>query len=213
MTTEKTKRNIWKWLFFTLLVINILAISWIVTLYYGEPETPIFQLANEAKEAEELEFKIETDKKNLNHFINRYLEELTKGDPISYSVLLDKKVRLAGSIHAFGQEIPATVVLEPIVQENGDLLLQLESISLGRLQLPNRHVLEYIASNYHMPDWIQVNPEREDIYVAITDITKDRKVGVRAEAFDLENNHISFSIHTRYEVLPFNNESVLRYLK
>lgn len=213
MTTKGKKRNIWKWLFFSLLTLNVLFIGWIVTLYYGDPETPIFQLADEAREEEDLEFHIETNKKNLNNLINRYLEELTKDEAISYSVLLDKKVRLAGNIHAFGQEIPATIVLEPMVQKNGDLLLKLESISLGRLQLPNRRVLEYIDSNYNMPDWIQVHPDREDIYVAITDITKNRQVKVKAEAFDLENDHISFSIHARYESLPFSNESVLRFLR
>ncbi|WP_240376923.1 YpmS family protein [Bacillus piscicola] len=206
------KHNIWKWLFFSLLAINAGVLFYLLLLFNSSPADPIFQTSRQ-EESTDVEFTIVSDKRNLNQLINRYLDQLSTSTSISYSVFLDKKVRLSGSIRAFNQEIPATVVLDPVVQKNGDLVLQQESISLGRLQLPNRKVLEYIQGNYEMPEWIEVNPDNENIYVAITEISKNDQIQVQAQQFDLDKDRISFSIHAPYETLPFNERKIMKYFK
>ncbi|MFB4163231.1 YpmS family protein [Alteribacillus sp. JSM 102045] len=212
MINRLKKYNLWKWLFITLSIVNIGVIIWLYLLFNSTPAEPIFP-QRESVEETDVEFSIVTDRDNLNQLINRYLDELSEGERASYSVELDSKVRLKGSVRAFNQQIPATVVLEPVVQENGDLVLQQESISLGKLQLPNRQVLGYIKKNYEMPEWIEVNPKREDIYVAVTDISNNQNIEVKAEQFNLTNDRISFSVHTPYESLPFNKNKIMNYFQ
>ncbi|SDI81930.1 YpmS family protein [Alteribacillus bidgolensis] len=212
MINRLKQQNVWKWLFIALFIINSGVIIWLFFLFNATPDEPIFPQREQVQETD-VEFSIVTDRENLNQLINRYLDELSEGERASYSVELDNKVRLKGSVRAFGQQIPATVILEPEVQENGDLLLKQESISLGKLQLPNRQVLGYIKKNYEMPGWIEVNPDREDIYVAVTDISSYQNIEVKAEQFNLTNDRIAFSIHTPYESLPFNKNKIMNYFQ
>ncbi|MFZ4454114.1 YpmS family protein [Salibacterium aidingense] len=209
---KKIKATVlWKWLFISLLTINLGVILWLFLVLNVPPADPISPSANETEE-KDVAFTIESDKENLNQLIEQYISQLPQSQKVSYSVDLNNTVELSGSVQAFNQQIPATVQLEPEVQENGDLLLQQESIRLGRLQLPNSQVLQYIKRNYEMPEWIEVNPGRENIYVAVTDISNGN-IQVRAEQFDLENDEISFSVHAPYESLPFNQRTIMNYIQ
>ncbi|SDH25548.1 Uncharacterized protein YpmS [Alteribacillus persepolensis] len=212
MITRLKRMNRWKISFFLLLAVNIVVMFWLYMQFNADPDEPIFLPRNQS-EATDVEFSIVTDKNNLNQLINRYINEFYDGQRAPYSIELDDGVHLSGSIRAFGQQIPATVVLKPLVQENGDLVLKQESISLGQLQLPNRQVLNYIKKNYEMPEWIEVNPDREDIYVAVTEISNSQNIEVKAEQFSLTNDRISFSIHTSYESLPFNKNTIMNYFQ
>lgn len=204
--------NTWKCLFFFLLFLNTVVIFYLILLFQSAPDDDFLPTSPSRQDAD-MEFTIVSDKKNLNELINRYLSELTEGQSISYNVHLGNRVNLAGSIRAFSQEIPALVILDPIVQENGDLILQQESISLGRLQLPNRKVLEYIEANYEMPEWIEVDPEKELIYVAVTEISKNENIHIEANQFNLESDRISFSVQAPYQSLPFNKRKIMNYFE
>ncbi|RSL30607.1 DUF2140 family protein [Salibacterium salarium] len=212
MNNKMKKIKIWKWLFLSLLTINLGVILWLVLVFRVPPTDPISPSNNQSEEAD-VEFSIESDKENLNQLIEQYIDQLPQNQNVSYSVDLNNTVELTGSVQAFSQQIPATVKFVPEVQENGDLILKQDSIRLGLLELPNSQVLKYIKNNYEMPEWIEVNPSRENIYVAITDISTNNNIRVRAEQFDLENDEISFSVHTPYESLPFNQNTIMNYFK
>ncbi|MFB5662452.1 YpmS family protein [Alteribacillus sp. HJP-4] len=212
MTNQITMHRKWKWLFISLAAINVGVIIYLMLLFNASPAEPMFPTEEDAVETD-VEFSISSDKNNLNHLIDRYISQLSTKGNSNYTVELNNKVKLEGSMKAFDQQIPATVILEPKVQENGDLILEQESISLGQLQLPNRNVLQYIKSNYEMPDWIEVNPDRENIYVSVTEISSKPNIQVKAEEFDLKNDRISFSVHTTYESLPFNERKIMNYFQ
>ncbi|MDQ0297753.1 uncharacterized protein YpmS [Salibacterium salarium] len=212
MNDKMKKIKIWKWLFLSLLTINLGVILWLVLVFRVPPTDPISPSNNQSEEAD-VEFSIESDKENLNQLIEQYINQLPQNQNVSYSVDLNNTVELTGAVQAFSQQIPATVKFVPEVQENGDLILKQDSIRLGLLELPNSQVLKYIKNNYEMPEWIEVNPSRENIYVAITDISTNNNIRVRAEQFDLENDEISFSVHTPYESLPFNQNTIMNYFQ
>lgn len=69
----------------------------------------------------------------MEQLANEYLKELSTQTVFDYSITLDRNVTLTGNIKAFEQVIPIKVELNPIVQENGDLVLEQERISLGQL--------------------------------------------------------------------------------
>ncbi|MGY4688300.1 YpmS family protein [Salibacterium sp. K-3] len=211
MTRTINKKAVWKWLFLSLFTVNLGVVLWLFLVLNVPPSAPVPSSPGETDDRD-VAFTIESDRENLNQLIDEYISRLPQTQNVSYSVDLNTRVELSGSVKAFNQQIPATVKLVPEVQENGDLILQQESIRLGRLQLPNSQVLQYIKRNYEMPEWISVHPARENIYVAVTQISHS-SIQVRAEQFDLKNNEISFSVHAPYEFLPFNQNTIMNYLQ
>jgi uncharacterized protein YpmS len=184
----------WKALFFALLGFNLIFIFWILLLIFL-PFTPKEPIPQKPLTTEEVaQFTISSSKQNLNKLVNTYLEELSNHTKIEYSVTIDNYVTLVGSIVAFERDIPLTVRFDPEVQKNGDLNLRVQSISLGRLELPNKRVLEYVKKNYPMPEWVIVNPAAESIYAAVTKMEMRSNFDVSVESFNLRENDLAFRI-------------------
>src|SRR5699024_9317139 len=101
----------------------------------------------------------------------------------------------------FSTTVPLSIHLEPEVQDNGDLVLRQKSISIGLLKLPNKKIMEYLKKYMPTPEWVTIDPKREEIYVAIAemDIKSNFQVGV--EQFNLDENLLSFRINVPYQTL------------
>ncbi|MFC0524270.1 YpmS family protein [Pontibacillus salicampi] len=192
--------NKWKALFWFLAFLNIAVLITIFLLLYV-PKTSTTLPEDTTVEGEKAEFTLMSTTENINELINSYLTELSKDQPLEYSVSLEDSVELNGTIEAFEKEIPLSMKFQPQVQKNGDLILEQKSITLGRLKLPNRKVLDYIKDNYPMPDWVIVNPDKENIYVAINQINTSYGVQVKASSFDLEKNQLAFKVTVPHETL------------
>src|SRR5699024_2983630 len=79
-------------------------------------------------EAEESsEFVVRTTKKNLNDLVNAYLDKLLRGTKHQYSISLEEDVHLLGELPIFSTSVPLSVHLEPIVQEDGNIILKQKS--------------------------------------------------------------------------------------
>src|SRR5699024_1465241 len=147
------------------------------------------------------QFVVRTTKQNLNNLVNAYLDKLLVNTDHVYSIHLDEDVQLFGELPLFSSTVPLLIHLEPIVQENGDLVLKQKSISVGQLQLPNKKIMQYIEKYLPVPEWVVINPKDEEIYVKVTEmeIKSNFKVGV--EQFDLEANNIAFEFDVPYQTL------------
>ncbi|MRG86317.1 YpmS family protein [Salinibacillus xinjiangensis] len=186
-------KNKWKIMFYGLAGFNIFIVIWLLLLILlpinGEEIKKIEDI-----DKGEAEFTISSTKENINKLVNTYLDELSKHSDINYSINIGENVQLIGTIVAFDREIPLTARFIPEVQDNGDLILNLESISLGRLELPNKKVLEYVKKNYPMPEWVVVNPGDENIYAAVTQMEMKSNFNVRVEQFNLTDENLAFKI-------------------
>src|SRR5699024_4793888 len=130
-----------------------------------------------------------------------YLENLLKGTEHSYEISLEDDVHLVGELPVFSSTVPLSVHLEPFVQDDGNVTLKVNSISLGLLELPNKKIMEYISDYLVMPEWVTVNPKEEEIYVAVTEMDIKSNFHVRAEVIDIEANNIAFKFFIPYETL------------
>lgn len=147
------------------------------------------------------EFIIRTTKKNLNELINAYMYEYLEGSKHKYRVTLDEDVELIGEIPVFSTTVPVSIKLEPIVQDNGDVILRQKSISLGLMELPNKKVMEYMDKYLPVPNWVTINPKLEEIHVAVTKMDIKSNFHVSVEQMDLEANNLAFKIKIPYETL------------
>lgn len=209
---DKSKEILWKRLFFTLLIINITFILIVITLVFFpiSESTPHLPKVYETEEDEGSEFIVRTTKRNLNELINAYLNKQLRHTQHQYHVLLEEDVQLFGELPVFSSTVPLFINFEPLVQKNGDIILKQKSISVGLLELPNKRIMSYVQKYLPMPEWVEVNPKEEEIYVSVTemDIKSNFKVGV--ERFDLDANNIAIKIKVPYETLgidPINEEN------
>ncbi|MDC3425755.1 YpmS family protein [Aquibacillus sp. 3ASR75-11] len=191
---DNRKKFTWKRLFYSLAGLNLFIVTVLLLMVFApspKVEDPDKEFIEEEAGAE---FTVNTTKANLNQLINAYMEKLFKGKRKDYFVTLEDDVQMSGSIKAFQTEIPISIRLEPIVEENGDMILKPTNISLGLLQLPNNKVLEYLKKNYPMPEWITVDPNKELIYVAVTQMEMKSNFKVKVEQFNPKNDAFSFKI-------------------
>ncbi|WP_037986090.1 YpmS family protein [Thalassobacillus devorans] len=198
-------KNKWKVLFLALAALNIGIIIWILALIFLPTSYTIVNVEDQQK-TEEAEFTIVSTKENLEQLVNEFLSQLPSDDDLNYSVSLERNVELKGNIKAFDQKIPLKMNFEPIVQENGDVVLQQEGISLGKLPLPNKKVLEYVNKSFDLPEWVIINPNEETIYVAVTEMKPASNFDLRVDRFNLKTNQLAFKIRVPNHSFRFAQE-------
>ncbi|RDW20470.1 YpmS family protein [Oceanobacillus chungangensis] len=193
------EKNKWKTLFYSLLALNIAFIILIAALVFWPGSRGDITLNEENEKNVSSEFFVRTTKKNLNDLINTYLAQLQKGSEHQYQVSLDDDVQLIGELPVFSTTVPLAVHLEPLVQENGDIILKLRSISVGLLELPNKIIMEFMKEYLSMPEWVTIVPNEEAIYLAVTEIKMKSNFHVAVEHIDLEANNLVFKINVPYQ--------------
>ncbi len=147
------------------------------------------------------EFVVRTTKENLNELVNAYIDQLLNDADHHYKVSLENDVHLIGELPVFSSTVPLSVHLEPIVQDNGNAVLKLRSISVGMLELPNKKIMEYMKQYLPMPEWVTIDPKNEEVYVAIDKMDIKSNFQVSIERFDLGANDLAFKIKVPYETL------------
>jgi uncharacterized protein YpmS len=204
--------NKWRTSFWLLALINLGIIIWLAALVFL-PSSYTLVNVDQQKESSDAEFTIVSTKENMEQLANEYLSELSTQTVFDYSISLDRNVTLSGNIRAFDQVIPINVELEPVVQKNGDLVLQQERISLGKLPLPNKKVLEFVKDNYNLPEWVIVNPNEENIYVAVTQMDTASNFNVKVDRFNLNSNQLSFKIAVPRDSFQFAQKVVQQHME
>ncbi|MBZ5753907.1 YpmS family protein [Metabacillus rhizolycopersici] len=185
----------WKCLFFSLLLINVvfLIIGTVLALQPSkEREYSILQ--KEWKESESLSIFVK--KEDINVLINKYLQTKINDLPLNLEVRLTDKVEVYGTIQAFGNELDISMNFRPEVQENGDILLKQESMSVGKMDFPVRPFLKYVNNKFSLPQWLQINAKEEFVYVALHEIEINRDFRVKLKKFNLEKNNIQLTFDT-----------------
>ncbi len=184
-------RNKWKTLFLILLGLNII----VCTVIYAYITVPVEKNSANKEEMplEGAPFKIEINKQDLNHVINHYLQDQVKG-PIEYQIILDENVNLYGTFPIFNNDVEMKVAFEPKALENGDLLLQEKSLSIGKLKLPASTVLKFVNDQYEFPDWVTIQPGEENVYMDFQKLKLKSDLKVRVNEFDLNRDQISFTL-------------------
>ncbi|WP_223701925.1 YpmS family protein [Sutcliffiella deserti] len=182
----------WKSAFITLFTLNIL-IALIALFLVMVPDHSKFKFTERADDRERVAFTIQSDKEDLNELIRFYLEKETRR-PLNYEVRLTDRVELKGAMTVFERDIPLTMTFIPEVQENGDVRLKQDSMSVGRLQVPVSMVLKYVGDNYPLPPWVRIVPSDQSIYVALNELELQSDTKVQFTKFNLENDEIEFKL-------------------
>lgn len=183
----------WKRLFFLLLGMNaiILIILFVlINLPIGDEQ----YFSTNLEKDKYAPLNIQTNKENLNQIINHYLDEEGLTGELDYKIILDEAVELYGYIPIFSQNVQLKLTFEPKALENGDIILQQKSISVGQLQLPVSYVLKLVNDHYQLPKWVLIQPNEEKIYVSLQAMKLKSDVKVKVDEFNLKDDDIRFTL-------------------
>ena len=97
------------------------------------------------------EFFIQTNKQDLNKLINHYIEKEGLNGPVHYNVLLTDEVELYGEVKVFSESMQLKMTFEPRALENGDLVLEQKTLSLGGVPVPVSYILTFIRDYINFP--------------------------------------------------------------
>lgn len=183
----------WKKLFFLLLSLIVIFIL-VIFILLKTPATEEKYIVENLNTDDYVPFKIQTDKQDLNKVINHYLKKEGLTGAIDYKVILNDEVELYGLIPVFSQDIQLKLTFEPQVLDNGDIVLQQKSISVGQLQLPVSYVLKFIGDNYKLPKGVTIHPNEEKIYVSLQKMKLKSDFKVKVDEFNLKNDDIRFTL-------------------
>lgn len=187
------KKNVWKTLFIVLLSINTLIIVGAgIMLFQMMNEKPIPESNFDGRNVSE--FTIRTEKQDLNKLINHYIEKEGLNGPIQYKILLTDEVELFGEVKVFSETMQLKMTFEPKALDNGDLILDQKSLSLGDVRLPVSYILQFIRDAYKLPDWVIIQPNEKQIYVALQKMRLNSGIGIKAEEFNLVEDRISMKM-------------------
>ncbi len=187
----------WKWLFIGLLSVNLLLVVIIIGLIF-QPADEVTPMKSGEIEGD-AELTILAKKEDLNILIDKYLKRELNNQPLNYDITLTDVVQLDGTIEVFGDDIDIRMTFTPEVQDNGDIVLEQETLSIGKIQLPVKTVLRYVNNNFNLPEWVTIDPKSESVYVALQEMELQTDFNVKVEKFDLENDDIRVKLISKKE--------------
>lgn len=198
---NKQSQRKWKRLFIGLFALNMLIVIVLISLiFWPVSSTPRPDVGEEHAQRSS-EFVVRTTKENLNELVNAYIEQLVNDSEHNYQISFEDDVHLIGELPVFSSTVPLSVHLEPFIQDNGNAVLKLRSISVGELKLPSKKIMEYMKKYLPMPEWVTIDPKDKEVYVAINDMEIRSNFKVNIERFDLEANDLAFKIKVPYQTL------------
>ena len=192
----------WKKRFIILITINIVLIVLFAMFVYSPiPKTELEESSQEYKSENSSEFIVRTTKQNVNNLVNAYIDKLLANSKHDYTINLEEDVQLLGELPIFSTSVPVLIHFDPVVQDNGDLVLEQKSISVGNLKLPNKKIMQYLKKYLPVPEWVIIQPDKESVYVKVSEMNIKSNFEVGVQRFDLDDNVIAFRIKVPYETL------------
>ncbi|WEV61137.1 YpmS family protein [Streptococcaceae bacterium ESL0729] len=188
-------KNIYKYLFLTLLAVNLFVGGFLAIKVFAPWSQPT--ISDESGVDHELEVatrvaQIGMTSSELNHVINYYLQKNYK--PSNYKLAVTDKITLSGSYQFFFAKFPLTMTFVPQVLDNGNIELDVDSLTAGSLNLPKDKALSYVKESYKFPNFIVVSPSKEKITIDLASLALDDDLLVEADQIDLKNEKIIFNL-------------------
>ncbi|WP_096188219.1 YpmS family protein [Evansella halocellulosilytica] len=184
--------NHWKIAFFSLISLIFLVITigiiWLnQALNIDEYERRDIPLS---EDAEGSVFHINTEKEDVNYWLQQQLEEETENE---FNLFLDDDVYFQTTINVYNMNIPIEMALTPAVTEAGNIELEEQYFRAGALELPSEHIFRILQSTVDFPEWIEVHPSERKLYINVRDEISEN-VQIKVQTFDLEENRIEIEV-------------------
>lgn len=185
--------NLWKIAFF---VLSGLIVSGIIVLVVflespgdSDPLPPLDQYTPKGSV-----LSVKATRNDLEGLANNYIRKAMKGEKLPVTMLIKDDVRLHSELTAFGITFPLMMHFDPVVLEDGNLMLKQTSMEIGELELPPSTVLSVLRDSVKLPPWMIVRPKEEEIFIHLSELEIAGDLQVRAKSVNLLNDNIELEV-------------------
>lgn len=185
--------NRWKVSFFLLAGIVIAVIVYLFMLIGTTSGSAPIPKAKEMTSASN-SLTVRATKKDFEGIANTFIHKAMKKEPLPVTMSVGEDIVLSTELIVFSYKLPVTMYFEPVVQEDGNLMLKQSSLEIGDLNLPPSTVLKVLKDSIDLPAWMIVRPKEEEIFIDLSDLPISGDLRVKAKQFNLKEDEIILEI-------------------
>ena len=190
-----TKLNPWKAAFLFLVAVLIGGFLLLFTRLTQERENVSQIIAENVVREGDPVITINSNKEQVNRFVDFYLADLQKDAEQQYQFVLKNEALLTGEFDLLGFPASFYLYFDPFVMANGNIQLKAKSLSIGALGLPINQVLKMIQNNSKIPEWIDIQPKEEMIILRLDQFELKNGMFFRADKINLVDNEIQLNVY------------------
>ncbi|MBY0223924.1 YpmS family protein [Mammaliicoccus sciuri] len=184
--------NYWKIAFFSLAGLIAASIVGLIIVIGNTASSPPLPESNASSKAG-YSLELNTTKENFEGIANTYIRKAVKGAlPVELEMRDD--VLLTSELTVFSYTLPLAMHFDPIVREDGNLILKQSSMELGDLNIPPSTVLKLLKNSVEFPPWMIVRPKEEEIFIDLQDLPISGDVKVKAKEVNLAEDEIILEV-------------------
>ena len=185
--------NRWKIGFFLLAGLVAAAIAYVVFLIGTPGESdPLPEM--EIVDPTDHVLTVRATKEDFEGIANTYIGKAVKGEPLPVTMEVDDDVMLLSKMTAFSLTFPIIMHFDPLVRDDGNLILKLSSMEIGQLNFAPSVILKILRDSVNLPPWMIVRPKEEEVFIDLSKIPLSGNLKVRAKTFNLADDEIILEI-------------------
>lgn len=195
---EKRSINWWKWAFLVLVVVLLVTggVIW-SKVTAPAPQTTVTRPIKPS----DTSVAVELNRNQVNALAANYLNRFLKGQQVKYHFIVGTKyATLTGDTKFMGIKVRFAINFIPEKTSEGNVLLRAKGLSVGKLNIPLKYVMGYIAKNYNIPKWVTINAKKQTILLDLNRYSKNRSLKYSAQEINMAAGRFKFLI-----TVPANN--------
>ncbi len=185
--------NLWKISFFVLAGLVVAAFAAVIVLIGSSAESvplPEMKVSNGSDNI----LTVSATKEDFEGIANTFIRKAVKGEPLPLTMKVEDDVILFSEMTVFSFTLPVIMHFDPIVREDGNLILKQSSMEIGQLNIPPSTVLKILRDSVKLPPWMIVRPKEEELFINLSEISVSGNLNVRAKTFNLADDEIILEI-------------------
>ncbi len=174
----------------TLFTVLILTIVIIVSRLFAEGESHSLPPAtSDGNLAELVTFQLDREQTNV------LLTDLVSEDEMPFQFQLEEDgIHLTGELDVLFSEVDIHMMFDPLVRDDGSLVLQANSLSAGVVSISASNALRMFNQFAELPEWIHIHPEDEAILLELNEMDELSPYGLQFKQVALADDQIELSL-------------------
>jgi uncharacterized protein YpmS len=185
--------NKWKIGFFLLAGLVAATVSAVIVLISSTSESVPLPDIDKRNMSDNV-LTVKATKENLEGIANTYVRKAVKGGPLPVTIKVSDEVLLFSEMTMFSYTVPVIMHFDPLVREDGNLILKLSKMEIGIMDVPPSTVLRVLKDSLKLPPWMTVRPMEEELFIDLSKIPVSGNLQVRAKTFNLAEDEIILEI-------------------
>lgn len=184
--------NLWKVGFFLLAGSILAGIIYIIVMIGSVADSEALPKAKEIPSTASV-LTVQSTKKDLEGIANSFIYRAMEED-MDIQLAVEDEIILSSELIVFSYRLPVKMHFNPVVLDDGNLMLKQSSLELGQLNLPPSTVLKVLKDSSKLPPWMIVRPKEEEIFIDLDDLPISGDLKVRAKEVNLKEDEIILEI-------------------